>query len=96
MKHPISNTHLFMCFMQDNVLIMQDSRILILEGVMILMCSSLHKPFIRVGMNQPVHWFLGGKGLGIQQEMSVWVGSPKSFISRHHALSQSLICVGEI
>ena len=25
-----------------------------------------------------VHWFLGGKGLGIQQGMSVWVGSPKS------------------
>ena len=31
-----------------------------------------------VGANQPVHWFLGGKGLGIQQGMSVWVGSPKS------------------
>ena len=31
------------------------------------------------GANQPVHWFLGGKGLGIQQGMSVWVGSPKSW-----------------
>ena len=31
-----------------------------------------------VGVNQPVHWFLGGKGLGIQQGTSVWVGSPKS------------------
>ena len=28
------------------------------------------------GVNQPVHWFLGGKNLDIQQEMSVWVGSP--------------------
>ena len=26
---------------------------------------------------QPVHWFLGGKGLGIQQGTSAWVGSPK-------------------
>ena len=32
---------------------------------------------IEAGANQPVHWFLGGKGLGIQG-MSVWVGSPKS------------------
>ena len=31
-----------------------------------------------IGVNQPVHWFLGGKGLGIQQGMSVWVGLPKS------------------
>ena len=31
-----------------------------------------------VGANQPVHWFLGGKGLGIQQETSVRVGLPKS------------------
>ena len=29
-------------------------------------------------MNQPVHWFLKGKGLGIQQETSIWVGSPRS------------------
>ena len=27
---------------------------------------------------QPVHWFLGGKGLGIQQGMGVWIGSSKS------------------
>ena len=32
-----------------------------------------------VGANQPVHWFLGDKGLGIQQGRSVWVGSPKSY-----------------
>ena len=32
----------------------------------------------RAGVNQPIHWFLGGKGLGIQQGTSVWVGSPKS------------------
>ena len=32
---------------------------------------------LRAGANQPVHWCLGGKGLGIQQETSVWVGSPK-------------------
>ena len=32
-----------------------------------------------VGANQPVHWFLGGKGLGIQQGTSVCVGLPKSF-----------------
>ena len=31
-----------------------------------------------VGANQPVHWFLGGKGLGIQQGMSVWVVLSKS------------------
>jgi hypothetical protein len=29
------------------------------------------------GANQLVHWFLGGKGLGIQYKMSVWVGLPK-------------------
>ena len=28
--------------------------------------------------NQPVHWFLGGKDLSIQQGTSVWVRSPKS------------------
>ena len=31
-----------------------------------------------VGAKQPVHWFLGEKGLDIQQEMSVWVGLPES------------------
>ena len=36
--------------------------------------------FNTAGAHQPVHWFLGGKGLiGIQQGTSVWVGSPKSF-----------------
>ena len=35
---------------------------------------------IWVGANQPIHWFLEGKGLGIQQGMSIWVGSPKSLI----------------
>ena len=29
------------------------------------------------GTNQLIHLFLGGKGLGIQQGMSVWVGLPK-------------------
>ena len=96
MKHPVSSTYLLNCIMQDYVLIMQDSKILVLEGIMILTCSSLRKPFMKVGANQPVHWFLEGKGLGIQQGTNVWVGSPKSYNSRHHALSQSLICVGEI
>ena len=26
------------------------------------------------GVNQPIHWFVGGKGLGIQQGTNVWVG----------------------
>jgi hypothetical protein len=30
------------------------------------------------GANQPVHWFLGDKGVGIQQGTSVWVDLPKS------------------
>ena len=30
------------------------------------------------GPKQHVHLFLRGKGSGIQQGMSVWVGSPKS------------------
>ena len=29
------------------------------------------------GAKLPVHSFLGGKGLGVQQGMSVWVGLPK-------------------
>ena len=33
---------------------------------------------ISAGAKQPVHSFLGGKGLGIQQGTSVWVGLPKS------------------
>jgi hypothetical protein len=36
---------------------------------------------LRVGVNQPPRWLLGGKGLGIQQGTSVWVGSPKSQLS---------------
>ena len=32
----------------------------------------------RARMNQPAYWFLGDKGLGIQQGTVVWVGSPKS------------------
>ena len=41
-------------------------------------------PFTLVGAgaNEPVHWFLGGKGLGIPQETSVWVGSPTSSLCR--------------
>src|ERR1700738_5325503 len=35
----------------------------------------------KAGVNQPVHWFLGGKGLGIQQGTSVWVGWPKSHVT---------------
>jgi hypothetical protein len=38
-------------------------------------------PSMTAGANQPVHWFLGGKGLGIQQGTSVWVGSPKFSIT---------------
>ena len=36
--------------------------------------------FSKARANQPVHWFLGGKGVGIQQDTSVWVSSPKSFL----------------
>ena len=35
-------------------------------------------PYQMVGPNQPAHWFLGSKGLGIQQGTSAWIGSPKS------------------
>ena len=31
----------------------------------------------KAGANQPIHSFLGGKGLDIQQGTSVWVGSAK-------------------
>ena len=40
-------------------------------------CKSNNHDF-KAGAKQPVHWFLGGKSLGIQQGTSVWVGSPKS------------------
>ena len=33
---------------------------------------------LRAETNQPIHWFLGGKGLGIQQGTSVWINSPTS------------------
>ena len=42
------------------------------------------RPSVRVGANQPVHRFLEGKGLDIQQGTSVWVGSPKS--QREHVV----------
>jgi hypothetical protein len=32
------------------------------------------RAYYKVGSNQPIHWFLGGKGLGIHQRTSVWVG----------------------
>ena len=32
---------------------------------------------VMASAKQPVPWFIGGKGLGIQQGMNVWVGSPK-------------------
>ena len=52
------------------------------------------------GWGEPtVHWFLGGKGLGIQQETSVWVGSTKSnhliwaYLSFIQYNSYKLICL---
>jgi hypothetical protein len=36
--------------------------------------------FSKARTNQPIHWFLEGKGVGIQQGTSVWVGLPKSFL----------------
>ena len=44
------------------------------------LCSNRFVPMHWSGANQPIHWFLGGKGLGIQQRTDVWVGSPKSCI----------------
>ena len=35
---------------------------------------------VRPGRKQLVHWFLGGKGLGVHQGTSVWVGSPTSLL----------------
>ena len=40
------------------------------------------------GAKQPIHWFLGGKGLGIQQGTSAWVGLPKS--STQHPANEML------
>ena len=53
---------------------------------------------IRAGVKQPVHSFLGGKGLDIQQGASAWVGSPESII-RHMGfkwllLPISMRCLG--
>ena len=45
--------------------------------------------FMWARVNQPVHWFLGGKGLGIQQATSVWIGSPKSFMWRAYMLKNA-------
>ena len=41
------------------------------------------------GAKQPVHSFFGGKGLGIQQGMSVWVDSPKLCIVFVHGFQQN-------
>ena len=40
-------------------------------------------PCSGAGANQPVHWFPEGKGLGIQQGSSVWVGLSKSSLGVH-------------
>ena len=49
------------------------------HGLLVLIQSNVKScAHTRVGAKQLVHWFLGGKGLGIQQGTSVWVGSPKS------------------
>ena len=47
------------------------------EGAYFLNLEHVRR-FTTVGAKELVHWFLEGKGLGIQQGMSVWVGSPKS------------------
>ena len=44
-------------------------------------------------VKQPVHWFLGDKGLGIQQGTSVWVGSPKSSQSSSFIGNLEQICI---
>ena len=63
---------------------------LVLGDTLGLSASSEHKLCTlqtpqKAGANQPVvHWFLGGKGLGIQQGTNVWVGSPKSTLEHAH------------
>ena len=42
------------------------------------MYGSFNEFASRVGAKQSVHWFLGGKGVGIRQGASVWVALPKS------------------
>ena len=46
-------------------------------------------PNLTAGANPLVHQFLGGKGLGIQQGTSVWVGSSKSKLT--HAWENPLV-----
>jgi hypothetical protein len=52
------------------------------------------------GANQPAHWCFGGKGLGIQQGMSVWVGLPKLHMMRPsihlHGLESTQDCLEPI
>ena len=36
----------------------------------------MHRYWNLAGAKQSIHSFLGGKGLGIQQRTSVWVGRP--------------------
>ena len=45
-----------------------------LEKWKVVVCAHIRYP---AGAKQPVHLFLGGKGLGIQQGMSLQVGLPK-------------------
>ena len=41
------------------------------------LAKTLHIAELEVEAKQPIHSILEGKGLGIQQETSVWVGPPK-------------------
>ena len=41
------------------------------------LAKTLHIAGLEVEAKQPIHSILEGKGLGIQQETSVWVGPPK-------------------
>ena len=43
------------------------------------MINGLNIYVLQHGAKQPVHWFFGGMGLGIQLGTSVWVGLPKSY-----------------
>ena len=44
-----------------------------------------------VKANQPVHWFLEGKVMGLQQGPSAWVGSPKSSHLKTHKTFHPLV-----
>ena len=48
--------------------------------LIIYVACAFHSTFQRTRANQPVHWFFEGKGLGIQQGTSVWVGLSKSIL----------------